>query len=146
VHSRFVFAGHLGVAIMCALVERDALRGGDGRHRPGPTRRDRLSAPGHDHDYRLTDTGWRLFGELGVVVTEGRRKLVAYCVDWTEQRHHLGGAAGAALLARFEHLEWIQRGAKGVPRALSITGAGHRGLAKHFDINAARLAAPDPTR
>ena len=133
-------AGHLGVAIMGALVARNALRGGDGRHQPDQAQSDRLSAPGRDLNYQLTDTGWELFNDLGVVIPQGRRKQVAYCVDWTEQRHHLGGAAGAALLNRFEHLDWIRRGAKGVPRALNITKGGHQGLAQHFGINTERLA------
>lgn len=137
-------AGHLGVAIMRSLLERDAVVGSDGLHHPGRAKQDRLSAPGRDHDYRLTDTGWELFAHLRVVVPEGqRRRLVGYCVDWTEQRHHLAGAAGTALLTRFEQLEWIQRGVRGVPRALGITEAGQRGFAEHFGIDTATLAVSE---
>lgn len=136
--------GHLGVAIMCSMLERDAVVGADGLHHPGRAKQDRLSAPGQDHDYQLTDTGWEQFAHLRVAIPEGRRRrLVGYCVDWTEQRHHLAGAAGAALLIRFEQLGWIHRGVRGVPRALGITEAGQRGFAEYFGIDTATLASSE---
>jgi DNA-binding transcriptional ArsR family regulator len=132
-------AGRLGVALMRSLLDQGALDGGDGLHHPG--RGDRLSAPGHDVEYRVTEAGWALFDRLGVRVPPGRRKLVRYCVDWTEQRHHLAGGAGAALLARLEQLDWVRRGAKGVSRALEVTDEGLTGLAEHFRIEPGSLAA-----
>src|SRR3954452_7582853 len=70
-------AGRLGVAIMSSLIERRLLAGGDGRHHPETARADRLSAPGHDVDYRLTRRGRRFFeAELGIDVAAlggGRR-------------------------------------------------------------------------
>jgi DNA-binding transcriptional ArsR family regulator len=141
-------AGRLGVALMRSLLDQDALTGGDGLHHPSQTQHDRLSAPGRDVDYRLTSTGQALFSRLGVEISTGRRRLVAYCVDWTEQRHHLGGALGAALLERLVDLDWIHRGET---RALRITDAGRKGLADHFDIafdpqGAGRPPAPDVQR
>ncbi|GAB2959827.1 winged helix-turn-helix domain-containing protein [Amycolatopsis acidiphila] len=138
-------AGHLGVAVMQSLLDKDAVRGGDGVHRPAHARHDRLSAPGKDVDYELTEPGHVLFTELGVhlpaaVDSRKRRRLVAYCVDWTEQRHHLGGTAGAALLNRFEELEWLRRKTKGAPRALTVTDAGKHGFAEHFGIDTDTLA------
>jgi DNA-binding transcriptional ArsR family regulator len=133
-------AGHLGVALMRFMLEQGALAGGEGRHDPERARRDRLSAPGHDLDYTLTRTGWELFRRVWVEVPAGRRQLVGYCVDWTEQRHHLAGAAGAGLLARLEELDWIRRGAKGVPRALTVTESGRQGFAEHFGIDTGQLA------
>lgn len=133
-------AGHLGVALMAALLEHDAVRGGDGLHHPEHARQDRLSAPGKDIDYRLTETGWALFERLGVVPAARRRRLVGYCVDWTEQRHHLAGASGAALLDRFQELDWLRRDAKAAPRALRVTAAGRRGFAEHFGIDTDGLA------
>ena len=38
-----------------------------------------------------------------------RRTFCRPCLDWGERRHHLGGALGAALLARFYELRWAQR-------------------------------------
>jgi DNA-binding transcriptional ArsR family regulator len=135
-------AGHLGVAVMGSLLAKGALRGGDGLHHPDTARRDRLSAPGRDVDYQLTDSGWTLFDRLGVDVPRKRRRLVAYCVDWTEQRHHLGGTSGAALLNRFQELDWLRRNTGGASRALSITDAGRRGFGEYFDINTESLATP----
>ena len=57
--------GRLGVGMMRALLDRGVLAGGDGRHDPARAVNDRLSAPGGDVDYRLTDAGedWaRAFG------------------------------------------------------------------------------------
>jgi hypothetical protein len=134
-------AGHLGVTIMRSLLQRKALTGGDGLHHPESAARDHLSAPGRDRDYQLTDIGRQLFADLGVEIVAGRRRTVAYCVDWTEQRHHLAGAAGAALLSRFEELDWIRRGAKKVPRALTITDAGRDGFARHFGIDTTTIGS-----
>lgn len=38
----------------------------DGIHHPGSARTDRLSAAGHDVDFRLTDHGATILTELGV--------------------------------------------------------------------------------
>ncbi len=134
-------AGHLGVALMGSLLRQDAVRGGDGLHHPDRARRDRLSARGKDIEYRLTDSGLALLDRLGVVVPAGRRPLVGYCVDWTEQRHHLAGTAGAALLATFEDREWVRRRGGKAARALTVTDAGRRGFAEYFDIRTDSLAA-----
>jgi DNA-binding transcriptional ArsR family regulator len=132
-------AGRLGVALMSSLLERGALVGGDGRHHPETAEADRLSAPGHDVDYRVTPDGERfLAGELGIDVASlgrGRRPLVRYCLDWSEQRHHLAGALGAAIADRLVALSWVRR-AK-VARALTITPAGHEGLAETFGVRIA---------
>jgi DNA-binding transcriptional ArsR family regulator len=125
-------AGHLGVAVMRSLLQHRALTGGDGLHHPEDAGRDHLAAPGRDLDYQLTDAGRRLFADLGVRIPEGRRRTVSYCVDWTEQRHHLAGAAGAALLARFEELGWVARKHH---RALAITDEGRVGFHRYFGID-----------
>jgi hypothetical protein len=63
---------------------------------------------------------------LGVAVPSGRRPLVRECLDWTERRPHLAGAAGAALCVRAFDLGWIVR--IGSARAVRVTPAGERGL------------------
>jgi DNA-binding transcriptional ArsR family regulator len=134
-------AGHLGVAIMRSLLEREALTGGDGLHHPADTETDHLAARGRDVDYQLTDSGWQLFADLGVQVPQGRRRLVAYCVDWTEQRHHLAGAAGAALLARVQELGWVAQRHRLARRALTITDDGRAGFGRYFGIDTAGFQA-----
>ncbi|MBB5850548.1 ArsR/SmtB family transcription factor [Amycolatopsis umgeniensis] len=134
-------AGQLGVEVMRSLLASHALEGGDGLHHPESSGHDRLSAPGKDIEYHVTETGWEFFGGLGVVVPAGRRKVVRYCVDWTEQRHHLAGALGAALLTRAEELGWVARRAKGVPRALRVTDEGREGFAEFFGFDFAQPEA-----
>ncbi len=132
-------AGHLGVAVMAALLDRGALSGGDGRHDADAAVSDRLSAPGADRTYALTEDGRALLADLAVAIPTGRRRQVAYCVDWTEQRHHLGGAVGAGLLTRFEELGWLRRGERH-PRAVGITDAGRAGFERALGIDTDALA------
>ncbi|MFC3586104.1 ArsR/SmtB family transcription factor [Streptantibioticus rubrisoli] len=100
-------AGHLGVSVMQALIERKALIGGNGVHDPARSVKDRLSAPGWDLTYEVTEHGWTVLGEVGVEPPRTARKAVRYCVDWTEQRHHLSGAVGAVVLERLLELGWV---------------------------------------
>lgn len=119
-------AGRLGVALMGALIDRGALAGGDGRYHPQTETTDRLSAPGKDLDYQLTDTGEALLGELGIdtdMLRAARRPMVRYCLDWTEQRHHLAGGLGAAVTARFFDVGWLRRADHHRAVRLTTTGA-----------------------
>jgi DNA-binding transcriptional ArsR family regulator len=132
-------AGRVGVELMRAMLDRGMLTGGDGSHDPERAPTDRLSAPGHDVDYRLTEPGAIGLTDLGVDVdglSGARRPLIRYCLDWTEQRHHLAGALGAAIAGRIFELGWVRR-AK-VHRALVLTPAGSEGLASALGI---RIAA-----
>lgn len=128
-------AGRLGVDLMVALLDRGALEGGDGQFRPEAARADHLAGPGRDLDYHLTDTGARLLEQLGATVpANGRRPLVRYCVDWSEQRHHLAGAVGATLARRLFDLGWLRRADRG--RAVHVTPAGAAGLRQTFGVEA----------
>ncbi|HVB11296.1 MAG TPA: winged helix-turn-helix domain-containing protein [Bacillota bacterium] len=130
-HARTCYdhiAGRLGVEIMASLIDRGCLAGGDGRHDPARARRDRYSAPGTDIAYTLTPAGERCLQGFGVELAG--QSGVRYCVDWTEQRHHLGGRLGALLMQRLLALDWVRRAPAG--RALLITPAGRRGLEETF--------------
>lgn len=119
-------AGRLGTALMSALLRQGALTGDDASFRPDL---DRLSAPGHGVDYRLTETGVGLLGDLGLDIDAlrcARRPLIRYCVDWSEQRHDLAGGLGAALAQRLLELAWIERAHDS--RAIILTEAGASGL------------------
>ena len=134
-------AGRLGTGLMGALLERGLLTGGDGTFDPKAARKDRLSAPGSDHDYRLTERGRDELSAFGVDFGElaaRPRPLIRYCVDWSEQRHHLAGSLGAALAARMLDLGWVSRARRG--RAVHVTPAGSTGLAQTFGL------AVQPTR
>ena len=128
-------AGRLGTGLMGALLDRGLLAGGDGMFDPDAARKDRLSAPGSDHDYRLTEHGRDELGAFGIDFGElaaRPRPLIRYCVDWSEQRHHLAGALGAALATRMLDLGWVSRARRG--RAVHVTPAGSRGLAQAFGL------------
>jgi len=130
-------AGRAGTALMAALLERGWLTGGDGRFDRAAARRDRLSTPGWDVDYHLTDAGLAGFRAFGIDPDElpGRRPLIRYCVDWSEQRHHLAGRLGAAVLDRFHRLGWVRRAS--THRALVVTDEGLAGLRSVFGLELA---------
>jgi DNA-binding transcriptional ArsR family regulator len=127
-------AGKLGTQLMASMIERQWLDGGDGMFDPGLARQDRLSAPGWDVDYRLTELGMRELADFGVRVEElpSRRALVRYCIDWSEQRHHLAGALGAAIADRTFELGWAKRAKKS--RAVHVTDEGIDGLRETFGV------------
>ena len=126
-------AGRLGVEIMGSLLERKVLVGGDGRYHPRRDDHDALSSPGHEITYELTEGGRDFLLGIGVELPTGRRPLVRYCVDWTEQRHHLSGALGRAVLDRTLSAGWIKRVPRG--RAVTVTRRGHTALAEAFGID-----------
>ena len=126
-------AGRLGVAVFGALLDAGHVVGGDGTHDPLAAHEDRLSAPGHDIDYRLTASGRSTLSELGVELP--RSDALRYCVDWSEQRHHLSGGVGRALAARLLELRWIRRADKG--RAVFVTDLGGRELPQALGVSPA---------
>lgn len=126
-------AGRLGVQITQALIDAGGLAAGDGiadtRRRPG----DRLSSQLPEHPYALGPDATHVFPSLGVPaerLTENdrssRRPLLRFCLDWSEQRHHLAGRLGAHLLTAFVEAGWITR-TRG-QRAVRITDTGRHGL------------------
>ena len=64
----------------------------------------------------------------GVVVESGRRRFAYPCLDWSERRHHLGGALGAGVLCALEKKGWVRREAGS--RALEVTRSGKMGFAR----------------
>ena len=126
-------AGRLGVEIMAAMVEDGYVEGGDGRYDPRRGGADRASGYGHDIAYSLTPAGWRFLDQMGIVVPSGRRSLIRYCIDWSEQRHHLAGMLGRSILDRFLSAGWIRRRETG--RSVQVTSAGRAVLAEALRIH-----------
>ncbi|HEU5188603.1 MAG TPA: winged helix-turn-helix domain-containing protein [Methylomirabilota bacterium] len=110
---------------------------------------DMLQRRGHvvlmDEGGEVTPSGARFLTGLGVDLPGARRARRHYCrgcIDWTERRHHISGAVGAALAATFLERRWIVR----VPdsRVLTVTARGREKLA---ELKVADYAgAPAPPR
>lgn len=116
-------AGEIAVAITDRLVERRHIE---------------LSADGG----ALTPEGASFLRNLGVDIeaAEARassrgsgRMFCRPCLDWSERRHHIAGAVGAAL-CQFCFNQNLVRRIDGT-RALEITPAGHLALGKAFEVH-----------
>ena len=122
-------AGRLGVALFDALVA-EAVLVAEADPDAGP---DPVLGAGRARRYQLTGSGGDRLKRLGVTFDgTGRRPLIRYCLDWSEQRPHLGGALGACLLRRFVDLGWVVRAER---RVVRITGPGLAALASELHVN-----------
>ena len=64
------------------------------------------------------------------------------CLDWTERRHHIGGALGSELArGLIERSGWLRRSPR--CRVLTPTAAGLAGLRQAFDIDLNNSNAPE---
>jgi DNA-binding transcriptional ArsR family regulator len=80
---------------------------------------------GDEAALELTRAGETWCAGVGIDLSElrrSRRPLVRPCLDWSERRVHLGGALGAALLARLLTLRYARRADEG--RVLRLTPRG----------------------
>jgi len=105
-------AGQLGVAVTDGLVERGYLLGADESLAP-------------------TDAGIRAFARIRIDVEALRglrRPVTRSCLDWSERKPHLAGALGAALLARLESVDGLERLPGG--RAVRLRPRGRTLLAR----------------
>jgi DNA-binding transcriptional ArsR family regulator len=78
----------------------------------------------------ISPDGEAFFTRLGIDVgalSQSRRPLCRPCLDWSERRHHLGGALGAAMLQRMFALRWARREPHG--RVVVFSREGERALA-----------------
>jgi hypothetical protein len=85
------------------------------------------------HGLALTSEGTGWLAGLGIALPlAARRPPVRSCLDWTERRPHLAGAAGAALCAHAFRSGWITR--IGTGRAVTVTDTGRSALRDHLDL------------
>jgi DNA-binding transcriptional ArsR family regulator len=131
-------AGRLGVQLTQALIEHRALAPTDGipdtRRRAG----DRLSSQLAEHPWVLGPSAVEVFAGLGVssdrlAARPSRRPLLRFCLDWSEQRHHLAGQLGAEVLTALLDAGWVTR-AQG-QRAIQLTPAGRRALTGRLGLD-----------
>jgi len=99
-------AGRLGVAVTDAFKERGLLVASEGV------------------GYMITTQGTGTLAQLGIDARAG--DVVRGCLDWTEQRDHIGGGIGRALLSRLLELGWLTRDER--TRALHLTDSGRTDL------------------
>src|ERR1700744_817347 len=107
-------AGKIGVAVAGGLIDKGyLLHQGD--------------------EFLLTESGRNWFASVGVDtygVGESKRSFARACLDWSERRHHLAGALGAALLQMMLDGDWLRR--KSGTRAVLVTGKGREALRRHL--------------
>jgi DNA-binding transcriptional ArsR family regulator len=131
-------AGRVGVALLEGLLDAGALGRGDGRNGTIRGAADRLAAPVAAHPYELGPRADQVFGMLGVDLgalvdrPAAARPLLRFCVDWSEQRHHLAGALGAAVCSSAESAGWFVRRPGG--RAVEVTDAGRQALRETLGV------------
>ena len=112
-------AGQLGVRLFQQMIELGWITGGDGQHDPDSAA-DRLSAPGTGSHYWLTGPAQRNCPSgASPGAGSASRTPLRYCVDWTEQAHHLAGPLGTALATHLLDNGSIARGT--IPRSIVIT-------------------------
>jgi DNA-binding transcriptional ArsR family regulator len=112
-------AGELGVSIAAALQDRMLIAREEGK-------RFSVTAPGAE---------WfaNKFGIETAVLKPARHGIACGCLDWTERRYHLAGPLGASLLRRCFDLGFLRRQKE--PRAVSLTVAGAKFLARELDLS-----------
>ena len=107
-------AGRLGVAICDALVHKNCV------------------VVDGEVAY-LLPTGLKLLANWGIDVRRmSKHPYCRTCIDWSERRHHLGGAAGIAIHKRCLELKWVEHHLDS--RAVSVTRAGALGFERVFGI------------
>jgi hypothetical protein len=80
--------------------------------------------------FAVTDAGAARLNELGVRTHSG--EVARECLDWTEQRRHIAGPLGRALLTRLLELGWLARDPS--TRALRVTDTGRTNLPQALGV------------
>jgi DNA-binding transcriptional ArsR family regulator len=109
-------AGRLGVELALGLQRRAYLR-----------------AAGRD--FKLTRAGRIWLNEFGVdwqALKNEKRSFAPQCLDWTEQRYHIAGALGSALLIRMFEQGWLKR--SWAPRLVRLTTKGEIELSRRLSV------------
>ena len=105
-------AGERGVAMLAAMEARGFIKG--------------------DDVLRLTEPGRVFVSEFGIgldTLERGKRPLCRACLDWSERRNHLGGALGAAMLAKMIERRWARDEGN---RVVSFSPDGNRNFQRLF--------------
>lgn len=88
-----------------------------------------------DDQLAVTPSGMEFFASLGVdtdAICRTKSAKARSCLDWTQRRHHLAGAAGKQLLITLTDKGWVKPGDR--PRSMRIPEKGRTKLAETFDL------------
>lgn len=86
-------------------------------------------------NYIISSSGNDWLCSLGIDmedVKHQKRSFAYQCLDWSERKHHLGGALGASLLSVLLKNDWIRR--RKNSREIIVTPIGKRELRKVFGV------------
>ena len=126
-------AGRLGVAICDSLLAVGVIQ----IDNSSAMTCDPIVGFGRSDQYVVTEYGKKWLKEFGVELDQAsRRPTILYCLDWSEQRPHLGGLLGAALFNRFIVLGWLKQAER---RVIQITNDGQAGLSREFGVDTVAL-------
>lgn len=109
-------AGKVGVQITTALLDQRLLQ--------------------YNNDsFVITKNGENWFQNIGINIEHlysMKRKTAFPCLDWSERKHHLGGALGATLLKTMLTNDWLRRISES--REVIITPKGKQELSKRLKL------------
>lgn len=83
----------------------------------------------------VTGSGFELLATIGVdteAIRAATRTTARPCLDWTQRRHHLAGAAGQELLSALAANGWATPGPR--PRSIRITETGRTEIPEAFGL------------
>jgi len=87
-------------------------------------------------EFDLTRKGVEWFESMGIEVEalkNTRRIFARACLDWSERRHHLAGALGAAFLKKILEFDWVRQVKHS--RAMILTPKGRREIYDLLRLN-----------
>ncbi len=100
---------------------------------------DRLVDAGHlildDGHLTIDPSGFELLASVGVdvdAIKATSRVRARPCLDWTQRRHHLAGAAGKEVLTALVNNGWVTPDRR--PRSIRITEAGRTAIVDGFGL------------
>ena len=88
-----------------------------------------------EKSYKVTKSGKEWFNKVGLntdIIQLKKRSFAHQCLDWSERKHHIAGALGAALLEMMIKKDWIRR--KSNSRELIITSNGKIELKNRLNL------------
>lgn len=117
-------AGRLGIAVTDALCAQGLLTASSS------SIEERDAATPEVVGFIVTAHGSDEFASFGVPTSSG--EAVRGCLDWTEQRPHIAGPLGRAMLTRMLELGWLTRDP--ATRAVRLTDIGRSDLPKRLGV------------